>query len=63
MHTKTTDYRHRTCHVCGKDWNVSAKADSGKHYTCPRCRAGKKTGGARNAGYAANQGHLNKESL
>lgn len=60
---QTTDYRHRTCHVCGKDWNVSAKADSGKHYTCPRCRAGKKTGGARNAGYAANQGHLNKESL
>jgi DNA-directed RNA polymerase subunit RPC12/RpoP len=36
---QTTDYRHRTCHVCGKDWNVSAKTDSDKHYTCPRCRA------------------------
>ena len=37
-----TDYRYRTCHVCGKDWNVSVKADNTKHYTCPLCQTKKK---------------------
>lgn len=63
MNKKLDDYRYRTCRVCGKDWNVSVKADNDKHYTCPLCRAGKKTGGANNAGSTADQCHIHQKSL
>ena len=33
-------YKYRICRKCGKEWNVSVKNKSGKHYICPKCGKG-----------------------